>query len=81
MITAVPRVALQGVGHSIDSEGPIIVALRTCGSEASHPQCQKHVLGNLAESVLEVNVQLRQGMRGDHSADLAMKPVRQDDEC
>jgi hypothetical protein len=41
----------------------------------------EHVLGNLAEPVLEVDVQLRKRMRGDRSAELATRPVRQDREC
>lgn len=80
MAAAVPRVALQGVGHSSDSEGPIIAALKTCWSEAPHRRYQEHVLGNLAEPVLEVDVQLRKRMRVDRSAELA-KSVRQDCEC
>lgn len=64
-----------------DGEGPIIAALKTCWSEAPHRRCQEHVLGKLAEPVLEVDVQLRKRMRDDRSAELTTKPVRQDCEC
>ena len=55
-----------------DGEDTIIAALKTCWSVASHQRCQEHVLANLAESALEVDIQLRKWMRDDLGGLLAV---------
>jgi hypothetical protein len=48
-----------------DGEDTIIAALTTCWPTVPHQQCQEHFLNNLAAAVLEVDTQLRKGMRDD----------------
>jgi hypothetical protein len=48
-----------------DGEDRIIAALKSSWPAAPHQRCQEHILGNLAEPVLKVAAQLRQGMRAD----------------
>jgi hypothetical protein len=46
-----------------DGEATILAALAGCWPAAPRQRCQEHFLGNLAEPVLDVDSQLRQGMR------------------
>jgi hypothetical protein len=48
-----------------DGEDRIIAALKASWPNAPHQRCQEHVLGNLAEPVLEEDTNLRQWMRND----------------
>ena len=48
-----------------DGEDRIIAALQASWPNAPHQRCQEHILGNLAEPVLEEDTHLREWMRND----------------
>jgi hypothetical protein len=48
-----------------DGEASLVLALKTCWSEAPHQRCQAHFLNNLAEAVWEDDELLRKNMRQD----------------
>jgi hypothetical protein len=48
-----------------DGEETLMAALKRCWPDAPHQRCQEHILGNLAEPVLEVDARLRQRMRDE----------------
>lgn len=48
-----------------DREDRIIAALKASWPNAPHQRCQEHILGNLAEPVLEEDTNLRKWMRKD----------------
>lgn len=48
-----------------DGEDRIIAALKGSWPEAPHQRCQEHVLGNIAEPVLQEDTRLRKQMRQD----------------
>jgi hypothetical protein len=47
-----------------DGEDTLIAALKRCW-DVPHQRCQEHILGNLAQPVIEVDAQLRKRMRDD----------------
>ena len=48
-----------------DGEDRIIAALKRCWPESPHQRCQEHILGNLAEPVLDEDAKLRKRMKDD----------------